>query len=258
MLTCANLAVGCYACIQALSENYVGAMIAILIAAGFDFADGLAARLLHAYSSVGKDLDSLADMVSFGVAPGMMLFDFINRTQQMAAWSSPMIGKSFLFAAFIIPVFSALRLAKFNNDTRQTTSFIGLPVPAHALFWASLIYVLSLSTQETVISGIFPQLISFKLPGIPSLYMLLFLSFTAILTSLLLVSEIPMFSMKMKSPSWTGNEIRYSLIIAAIALIVCFGFSGITLTILLYLFLSVLNNGYNNGRTNSLGDSHSE
>jgi len=241
LLTCANLAVGCYACILALSGNYVGVVIALLIAAGFDFADGLAARLLHAYSPVGKDLDSLADVVSFGVAPGMMLFDFIDRTQQMVAWSAPAIGKSFLCAAFVIPVFSALRLAKFNNDTRQTTSFIGLPVPAHALFWASLIYVLSLSVQGAVISGIFPQLISFRLPDIPSLYMLLFVSFTAILTSLLLVSEIPMFSMKMKSLSWKGNEIRYTLIIAAVAFILCFGFPGVTLTILFYLFLSVLN-----------------
>ncbi|MDR1675154.1 MAG: CDP-alcohol phosphatidyltransferase family protein, partial [Tannerella sp.] len=132
-LTCASLLCGCYACILALSGQPAGAMTAILAAAGFDFADGLAARLLNACSPVGKDLDSLADLVSFGVAPGMMLFDFLDRTQKTVDWSHPACGKLFLAAAFVIPVFSALRLARFNNDARQHTSFIGLPVPAHAL-----------------------------------------------------------------------------------------------------------------------------
>ena len=235
LLTCANLVFGCYACILALEGNYFGAMIAIMIAAGFDFADGFAARLLNAFSPIGKDLDSLADMVSFGVAPGMILFDFLDRTQKMAEWDDPVVGKIFLFAAFVIPVFSALRLAIFNNDNRQTSSFIGLPVPAHALFWASLIYVLSFSAKDTAIFGMIPQIISFKLPDILPLWMLLFVTFMAIGTSLLLVSKIPMFSMKIKSPAWKGNELRYTLIIAAIVLIVCFGFFGITLTILFYI-----------------------
>ena len=238
LLTCVNLAFGCYACILALSGNYFGAMIAIIIAAGFDFADGLAARLLHAYSPIGKDLDSLADVVSFGVAPGLMLFDFINCIQNTVDWSYPCIGKVFLFTAFVIPVFSALRLAKFNNDHRQTTSFIGLPVPAHALFWASLIYVLSLSVEETAIAGLIPQFVSFTLPGVSPLFMLLFVTFLAIGSSLLLVSKISMFSMKIKSPAWKGNEMRYALIIAAVVFIACFGFFGITLTIVLYILMS--------------------
>ena len=214
-------------------------MIAILIAAGFDFADGFAARLLNAFSPIGKDLDSLADVVSFGVVPGMVLFDFLDRIQQTVEWNNPLTGKLFLFAAFTIPIFSALRLAIFNNDNRQTSSFIGLPVPAHALFWTSLIYVLSFSVEGTAISGII-HLLSFKLPAISPLFMLLFVSFLSIVTSLLLVSKIPMFSMKFKSPAWKDNEARYSLIIATAIFIIFFGFFGITLTILLYIIKSCL------------------
>ena len=240
LLTCVNLVFGFYACILALAGNYFGAMIAIIIAAGFDFADGLAARLLHAYSPVGKDLDSLADVVSFGVTPGLILFDFLNCIQKTVDWSHPIIGKVFLLAAFAIPVFSALRLAMFNNDDRQTTSFIGLPVPANALFWASLIYVLSLTVEGNAISGIFPQLLSIRISDILPFYLLFFVSLAAICSSLLLISEIPVFSLKINSPAWKGNEARYTLIIAAVIFTVCFGFLGITLTILLYLLISFL------------------
>ena len=242
LLTCLNLASGFYACILALSGNYFCAMIAIIIAAGFDFADGFAARLLNAFSPIGKDLDSLADVVSFGVAPGLMLFNFLNRIQKTVDWSHPCIGKVFLLTVVVIPVFSALRLAKFNNDHRQTTSFIGLPVPAHALFWTSLIYVLAISVDGSAIHGMIYQYISFNLTGIYPLYIIVFVSLTAICSSLLLVSEIPMFSMKIKSSAWKGNEVRYILIVAAILFIVCFGFFGITLTVLLYLLISFLKN----------------
>ena len=234
LLTCVNLIFGCYACILALAGDYFGAMMAIMIAAGFDFADGFAARLLNAYSPIGKDLDSLADIVSFGVAPGMLLFDFLDRYHKTIEWNNPGIGKFFLLCAFVIPVFSALRLAVFNNDDRQTSSFIGLPVPAHALFWASFIYVLSGSAEGTSVSGLIP----IKLPCISPLLMLIFVTFMAIGSSFLLVSKIRMFSMKIKSPAWKGNEVRYALILAAVVFVVCFGFFGITLTILLYILLS--------------------
>ena len=239
LLTCANLVFGFYACILALSGDYSGAMAAILVAAGFDFADGFAARLLNAFSPIGKDLDSLADVVSFGVAPGMMLFDFLNRLQQTVEWSNPLTGKFFLLAACAIPVFSALRLAKFNNDKRQTDSFIGLPVPAHALFWAPLIYVLSLYIEGNPSSGLFPGLLSIRLTTIPACYLLFFTSFTVIGFSLLLVSEIHFMSLKIKSITWKGNEIRFVLVIAAAVSMICFGFLGITISILLYMFLSI-------------------
>ena len=240
LLTCSNLVFGCFACIEALSGDYFCAMIAIFIAAVFDFADGLAARVLRAYSPIGKDLDSLADIVSFGVAPGMMLYDFLDRTQKTVDWNHPLTGSVFLFAALAVPIFSALRLAKFNNDDRQTTSFIGLPVPAHALFWASLIYFLSIHSERNAIAGIFPQFISIRLPAIPSLFMLLIISVSAIGSSLLLVTKIPMFSLKFNSLAWKGNELRYVILIAALVFILCFGSTGIALTVLLYILLSRL------------------
>jgi len=241
LLTCTNLAFGFYACIVALSGDYFGAITAIMIAAGFDFADGLAARLLNAYSPIGKDLDSLADIVSFGVAPGMMLFDFLDRTQKTVDWNHPLTGKVFVVAALAVPIFSALRLAKFNNDARQTSSFIGLPVPAHALFWASLICVLALLVEGNPVAGIFPQFVSLRLPEIPSTYLLPVVSITATGSSLLLVSDVSMFSLKFNSLKWKGNELRYIIMIAAVVSIACFGFAGISLTVLLYILLSIMN-----------------
>lgn len=226
-ITCFSLVFGFYACILALSGNYGGAMIAIFIASVFDFLDGLAARLLKAYSAIGKDLDSLSDMVSFGVAPGMLLFDYMDRMQKTIDWGNPVYGKLFLLAAFLIPVFSALRLAKFNNDTRQASSFIGLPVPANAIFWTSFIYALGSGTTF--------------LSSIPAFYILIIISFLAILSSWLLVSEIPMFSLKVKSLAWKGNEFQYILVFAAIILVAWLGVLGIAAIIPLYILLSIFN-----------------
>ena len=235
MLTCASLAFGFYASILGISGNYYGAMIAILIAAVFDFADGFAARLLKAYSPLGKELDSLADMVSFGVAPGMMLFSFIDKLLYSLSWNESWICKLLLLSAFAIPIFSALRLAKFNIDTRQTTSFLGLPVPAHAIFWSALL----VTTTGQGFSGALP--LSQFITTIPHEALFIILSVSAIATSLLLVSEIPMFSLKLSSFGWKDAKLQYILIISAIILIVLFGTIGISATILLYILLSVFN-----------------
>jgi len=234
MLTCVSLAFGFYASILGISGNYYGAMIAILIAAVFDFADGLAARLLKAYSPLGKELDSLADMVSFGVAPGMMLFSFIDKLLYSLLWNESWICKLLLLSAFAIPIFSALRLAKFNIDTRQTTSFLGLPVPAHAIFWSALIVAASFQGFNGALS--LTQFIT----AIPHEALIIILSVSAIATSLLLVSEIPMFSLKLSSFGWKEAKLQYILILSAIILIVLFGVIGVSATILLYVLLSVL------------------
>jgi CDP-diacylglycerol--serine O-phosphatidyltransferase len=229
-LTCANLACGCYACILALSGNYECAMWVIFAAAGFDFVDGLAARLLKVCSPIGKDLDSLADLVSFGVAPGMMLFDFIDKAQKTVAWSHPLCGKVFLLAAMAIPVFSALRLAKFNNDTRQSESFIGLPVPAHAIFWVS--YLCFIAPFTCPPPGWFPG------------EMTVFLCITALMaigSSLLLVSNVPMFSLKIKSLGWKENRLRYLFLLISLGLVTVSGVPGITASIILYVLLSIFN-----------------
>lgn len=215
-LTCMNLFSGCIACVMAFHANFEMAMLFIVIGAVFDFFDGLAARLLHAYSNIGKDLDSLADDVSFGVAPALIVFslfkqiDYPNYLSFLANWLP--------YAAFLIAVFSALRLAKFNNDTRQTTSFIGLPVPANALFWASLV------------AGCKP---------IASYHPLLTLALVC-LFSWLLVSEIPMFSLKFKNLSWKDNKIAFIFVIISAILLITLKIAGFAAVIVWYILLSIL------------------
>ena len=127
-LTCLNLFSGCIACVMAFEANYNLALAFIILSAVFDFFDGMMARLLNAHSPIGKDLDSLADDVSFGVAPSLIVFSLFKEMHYPA--SMEFIAPYMPYTAFLISVFSALRLAKFNNDTRQTSSFIGVPVPA--------------------------------------------------------------------------------------------------------------------------------
>lgn len=221
-ITCLNLFSGCMSVVAAASNDLHAAFLWIVSAAIFDFMDGFAARLLKAYSPMGKELDSLSDVVSFGVAPGMIVYALFSQAAMQLQLQGNWAVLLPLFA-FVIPVFSGLRLAKFNIDDRQTSSFIGLPVPAHALFWGSLAY----SVQAWL-----PMNASWLLYGGIIL---------ACLTSYLLVSEIPMFSMKVKSVSWKGNECRYILLLAAILFIVFWGYLGIAGTIVLYFILSLFN-----------------
>ena len=195
-ITCLSLLSGCVASVMALHGNLLSALIWIIIAAVFDFCDGFAARLLKAYSPMGEASTAL---------PFGSLNTYIP------------------YLAFVIPTFSGLRLAKFNIDERQTTSFIGLPVPAHALFWASAGY--SVLPVVHANEGLF----------------VLVTVILAFITSLLLVSEIPMFSLKVKSLAWKGNELRYILIACAIIFVALWGFLGISGTILLYIVLSIFN-----------------
>ena len=169
---------------------------------------------------MGKELDSLADVVSFGVAPGMILFTSLRIWASSS--SAVCLSEYIPYIAFVVPAFSGLRLAKFNIDERQTTSFIGLPVPAHALLWSSAAY----SLQEWLLSG--------------QTWVVVVMIAAFCATSYLLVSEVPMFSLKIKSLSWKGNELRYILIIASALLIISFGFIGISGAILLYILLSVM------------------
>ena len=219
-ITCLNLVSGCIASVMAFEGNLLFALLWIVAAAVFDFFDGLAARALKAYSPMGKELDSLADVVSFGVAPGMILFTSLRIWASSS--SAGCLSEYIPYIAFVVPAFSGLRLAKFNIDERQTTSFIGLPVPAHALLWSSAAY----SLQEWLLSGQ------------TWVAVVMIAAFCA--TSYLLVSEVPMFSLKIKSLSWKGNELRYFLIIASALLIISFGFIGISGAILLYILLSVI------------------
>ncbi|MDR2148179.1 MAG: CDP-alcohol phosphatidyltransferase family protein [Tannerella sp.] len=236
-LTCANLFFGIYAIILSFSGNYPYAMIAVFTAALFDFTDGFAARMLNAYSQMGKELDSLADIVSFGVAPGMMLFCFLRDLISSMAWNNSLLSNILLLSSFTIPIFSALRLAKFNTDDRQKSSFIGLPVPAHAIFWASLLTALtpSLRTGEMcLISRI--DVFCFHVSPVA---LIVILSVLAITTSLLLVSNIPMFSLKVATFSWKENRQAIILFFTAVVLVALFGLLGVSVTIVFYVLFNL-------------------
>ncbi len=224
ILTCMNVFSGSVACIMAFQGNYLWVVIWIIIAAVCDFFDGFSARMLKAYSPIGKDLDSLADMVSFGLAPSILVFRFLSDSYTIRSIDSP-LAEYIPYISFMLTIFSALRLAKFNIDTRQTTSFIGLNTPANALFWISLCY--GLNSNRTDITD----------PA--GIYIVIAL---VIVFSLLLIAEIPMFSLKIKSLKLKGNEFRYILIVFISIAIFLWGVLGITTGIVLYIALSILSN----------------
>lgn len=217
-LTCLNLFSGCIACVMAFEAKYDLALIFIILSAVFDFFDGMMARLLDAHSVIGKDLDSLADDVSFGVAPSIIVFSLFKEMHYPAEMSC--MAAFFPYLAFLLSVFSALRLAKFNNDTRQTSSFVGLPVPANALFWASL----AVGSHDFLVSDSFNPF-----------YLLLLVC----LFSWLLIAEIPMFSLKFKSLSWKDNKVSFIFLIVCIPLLVFFKVSGFAAIIVWYILLSL-------------------
>ena len=207
-ITSLNLFSGCIAVYLAFQGNFQGVFIAILASAVFDFFDGFAARLLKAYSPMGKELDSLADVVSFGVAPGAIVFSLLYKAN-IHEWL-PYLG-------FIIPVFSALRLAKFNIDERQTSSFIGLPTPANAIFWAGLVF----SYADFLVSNVW-----------------LLIALTLVF-SYLLVAEIPMFALKFNNYSFKNNKIQYLFLFVTIILLTIFQLNAFAPIIGWYILLSV-------------------
>lgn len=217
-ITLLNLISGAVACTFAFEGNYMYAMLFIIAGAVFDFFDGMTARLLHAPSPIGKELDSLADDITFGLAPATMVFSLLR---EMTAAETASAAYTLLpYTAFILAAFSALRLAKFNIDERQTTSFIGLPTPANALFWSSLIT----SAHDFLLTSIPPLAV---IAGV-------------IVFSWLLVAEIPMFSLKFKSLAWQKNRIQYVFLLVSAALIAVFHTGGIAAVIVWYILLSLL------------------
>ena len=227
-ITCLNLFSGCLAIYFAFHGNLVYAAYMVGIAAVLDFMDGMLARLLKAYSEIGKQLDSLADMVSFGVVPGVIVFHLISIS---LAGESTFLGLNpsvFPFIGFVITIFSALRLAKFNIDTRQTTSFIGMPTPACSIFVSALPLILAndaFGVSELILN---PYL----------------LGALALLLSYLLIAEIPLFALKFKNLTWKDNSVRFIFLIMSVALIALFQFVAIPFVIALYILLSILKPSY--------------
>lgn len=218
-VTCLNLFSGCLGIVFAFNGDLIFASYAIFFAALLDFLDGMLARLLKAYSELGKQLDSLADMVSFGVLPSVIIYHLFLATDNISSftWMS--------FLAFIIAVFSGLRLAKFNIDTRQSENFIGLPTPANALLIASFPFLL----QEN--NMIFMTYI------MNPIALLVF----SLIMSLLLISEIPLISLKFKSLSFSENKLRYLLIISSLVLIILFKIASLPIIMILYILISLVN-----------------
>ena len=214
-ITCLNLFSGCIACVMAFQGEYLYAALFIYLAAIFDFLDGLMARVLNAYSHLGKELDSLADMISFGMAPGIMLFSWLQVI-------TPENNLFLPYIAFLIPVFSALRLAKFNVDTRQTSSFIGLPTPANAILIASLVSLHGEPHLSCILSDVRIIVI-----------LILLLSF-------LLISRLPMFSLKFNALTWKNNKTRYIFLILSLVLLAIFRSAAIPLIIVLFILMSLL------------------
>ena len=215
-----NLFSGCIAIVMAFEGAFIWVVFWVILAAIFDFFDGMAARLLNAHSIIGKELDSLADVVSFGVAPAVAVF-ILLRDYTIYSESFVQVEAYIPYFAFIIPVFSALRLAKFNVDERQTTSFLGLPTPANALFWISYVF----GIQNMTI-------------GNNALWLLTLILIIAL--SLLMVSEVPMFSFKINNLKIKGNEKPLVLIVFAITFLSLWGIIGLALTVLVYIALSLL------------------
>jgi len=212
-ITSLNLLCGCIACIVALTpscvtNNHMVAFALIALAAVADFLDGLVARLLHAVSGIGKELDSLADLVSFGLAPAMVLYS-VMQFQGADGWS---------LLAMMLPVFGALRLARFNVDTNQATTFTGLPIPANAIFWI----------------GFTSWYAEHDCP----LWIVLVL---IVLLSLLMVCPLRMFSLKMHNlSSLKQNWAQYLQVVATVAAVIVLGLPGLAVAIALYVLLSII------------------
>lgn len=217
LLTLLNLFFGVIGIIWVLDGNIQSGAYFILIAAGFDFLDGFVARLLKVQSEIGKELDSLADVVSFGVLPGLILFMMVKNQ------TGP---QSFLpYLTLIVPMLSAYRLAKFNLDTRQSDRFIGLPTPANALFIGTLPYLMDQwSIFEYWLSS-------------PIVLVIL-----AWIFALLLVAEISLIALKFKRLAFSKNIFRYTLIFIGVAIFAWIQLAGIPLVILAYIGLSVVEN----------------
>jgi CDP-diacylglycerol---serine O-phosphatidyltransferase len=218
-LTCGNLLCGCVGAVEAFHNNLLLSCGLIGVALIFDFFDGFSARLLKVSSPIGKDLDSLADMVTFGLLPSIIVYQMLMDSipDLMGIWKA--------YPAFIIAIFSAIRLAKFNNDPRQTDSFIGVPTPANAMLIASLPIIVN--THE-----------NWK-PLIINTNNLLILS---IVMSYLLVMEMPLLALKFKSFGWKGNEFRFIFIGLTVLLLILLKIVAIPVILVLYVLISIVSN----------------
>ncbi len=209
-LTCLNLITGGIACISIISGDFHQAIYFVLISGVFDFLDGFAARLLKVQSAIGKELDSLADMVSFGLVPSLYMYRMLSEVTP---------DDYIPYAGLLIAAFSALRLAKFNIDESQSDQFIGVPTPANTILITSLSFL--------------PDSFPLSLPILIAI---------TIISSLLLVANIPMIALKFKGVAWKENYLKYLLIISLVTLMAIFRINALPLLIPTYIVFSLIGN----------------
>lgn len=220
-ITCCNLISGCIATYNAFLGDIRMALLWIIVGAVFDFFDGMSARLLKVSSPIGKELDSLADDITFGFAPSAIIFYELSIMEYP---SELLMLKPYLpYFAFVMAAYSALRLAKFNLDERQSLGFIGLPTPANALFWGALFVGAQNFMESTA-------------------YMLPVVLLMICVSCWLLISEVPMFALKFKQWGWKGNEVKYIFLISCLPLLMAFGITAFSVIIAWYVVLSVVVN----------------
>lgn len=223
MITSLNLLSGLIAIFLSFQGELTYAAAFMALGAFFDFFDGMAARALNVKSEMGKQMDSLADMVSFGVAPGFIMFHLMSSSPDIPSIEIASVNIT-PFIAMIIPIMSAFRLAKFNIDTRQTDSFIGLPTPSNALVIGSLPFIID-------------GALSYQMAWLHSYYVLLIIT---VVFSFLLTAELPLFALKFKSFKWKGNELRISFMLLSLILLILLQVSALPLIILIYIILSLV------------------
>lgn len=224
LLTGLNLAFGFTAIIMAMQGALTTAAWLLLVAAVFDFSDGFAARMLKAYSELGKQLDSLADAVSFGVAPGILAYKTMEMALNTNLQEASGVNFFLLLLPALIPVFSALRLAKFNLDTRQTTSFVGMPTPASALIFVSVVLIVANSSEGVSIYILNPWVLAILI----------------IVDSVLMISSLPMFSLKVKSASFKDSYVQYLFALLAILMLVFFKLQALLMIMVSYVLISLI------------------
>ena len=219
IITLCNLLCGCGSVVASLMFcNFRLAFVLIVASAVCDFFDGFTARLLRQYSDIGVQLDSLADMVSFGVAPSAMMYVFASQTCTLFALPEAVVA-ALTFVPFLMAAFSALRLAKFNIDDTQHDSFEGMPTPANAIFCASFVYAVVTGGKAVELEWV---------------------ALISILMSALLVSPVRMFSFKLKNLSWSANKLQYIFLALALVALLTLGIYSVPTIIVIYIVLSTI------------------
>ena len=225
IITLLNLLSGCFALIFAFHQDFKFAFFFVCLGIFLDFFDGFFARLFKVSSPLGLQLDSLADMVTSGVVPGVVMYQMMNQALGFPSFGWPTL--LFPFLGFIITLGSCYRLANFNIDTRQTDSFIGLPTPANALFILSLPLILFDNNYEFISEALSNE------------WVLLVIS---LVSAFMLNAEIPLFSLKIKNFSFAKNKLQIIFLSVSLLLLIFFKILGIPLLLIFYVLLSILTN----------------